>query len=501
MWSRTVPLLDPAAAASRLRGRHPRGRSGLALLDSAMRHDSLGRHSYLAADPFGCFRVRGGRAFWNGAPVPGAPLAALRTALAPWRTTPDPALPPFQGGAIGYAAYDLGASLERVAAPARRAGLTDDLAFDVYATVVAFDHRAGTCHLIATGFPETDPAARAAKAASDLDALEAALAGPEPVQDAAPVPPLTWRSNFTAETYARAVERVRDYIRAGDIYQANIAQRFEADLPPGFDAFAFYRRLRARNPAPFAAYLELDGLTVASSSPERFLRLDGGQVETRPIKGTAPRSTDPAEDRARAEALLASDKERAENVMIVDLLRNDLSRICAPHSVVVPTLCGLETYAGVHHLVSAVTGTLREGADGLDLLAATFPGGSITGAPKLRAMDIITEIEGDARELYCGAIGWIGFDGSLDTSIAIRTVVTDGTRAVLQAGGGVTLLSDPEAEYRETLTKAERVFAAFAGAFSDEVDTGSSKKTRHNRRDRATSDRSAIGRGSSGEGA
>ncbi len=463
MWSRAIPPLDPAAAASRLRAHGPRRLlPGLALLDSARRHDALGRYSYLAAGAFGSFRVRGGRAFWNGAAAPGAPLAALRAVLAPYRTEPDPGLPPFQGGAMGYVAYDFGASLERVAPPARRAGLTHDLALDLYATVVAFDHRAGTCHLIATGFPETEPGARTRKAASDLDALEAALAGPEPASPAISVPPLAWRSNFTADSYAQAVERVRDYIRAGDIYQANIAQRFEAALPPGFDTFAFYRRLRARNPAPFAAYLELDGVAVASSSPERFLRLDGRQVETRPIKGTAPRSTDPAEDRARAEALVASDKERAENVMIVDLLRNDLSRICAPHSVAVPTLCGLETYAGVHHLVSAVTGTLREGADGLDLLGATFPGGSITGAPKLRAMDIITEIEGDARELYCGAIGWIGFDGSLDTSIAIRTVLMDGARAVLQAGGGVTLLSDPEAEYRETLTKAERVFSAFA---------------------------------------
>ncbi|TGD96794.1 aminodeoxychorismate synthase component I [Methylobacterium nonmethylotrophicum] len=457
MWSRLVPPLDPAAAAARLRGR-----PGLALLDSAMRHDAVGRSSYLAADPFGSFRVRGNQAFWNGDPVPGAPLDALRAVLAPFRSAPQPGLPPFQGGAIGYVAYDFGANLERVAPPARRAGLTDDMAFNLYASVVAFDHRAGTCHLIATGFPETGPGARARKAEADLDALEEALGRPEPAAEPAPVAALAWRSNFTAERYALAVERVRDYIRAGDIYQANIAQRFEAALPPGFDAFAFYRHLRARNPAPFAAYLECAGVTVASSSPERFLRLDGRHVETRPIKGTAPRAADPAEDRARAEALVASAKERAENVMIVDLLRNDLSRICAPHSVAVPSLCGLETYAGVHHLVSAVTGTLKEGTDGLDLLAATFPGGSITGAPKLRAMDIITEIEGDARELYCGAIGWIGFDGSLDTSIAIRTVLIGEGRAVLQAGGGVTLLSDPEAEYRETLTKAERVFSAFA---------------------------------------
>lgn len=456
MWSREIPFVEPVAAAARLRGR-----PGLAFLDSAMRHPDLGRWSYLAAEPFGRFAVRGGRAFWKGAPRDGAPLSVLRAILAPYRTEARPGLPPFQGGAIGYVAYDFGGSLERVAPPPRRAGLCDDLMLNLYDAVVAFDHHEGTCRLIASGFPATDPGERARRAGGRLDALEALLAAPEPEAPRPAVPPLAWRSNFTQATYEQAVETVRDYIRAGDIYQANIAQRFAADLPPGFDAFAFYRRLRARNPAPFAAYLECGRLTVASSSPERFLRLDGRRIETRPIKGTAPRSPDPAEDRARAEALLASDKERAENVMIVDLLRNDLSRIAAPHSVAVPTLCGLETYAGVHHLVSAVTGRLREGADALDLLAACFPGGSITGAPKLRAMDIITQVEGDARELYCGAIGWLGFDGSLDTSIAIRTVLLDGDQAVLQAGGGVTLLSDPAAEYRETLTKAERVFAAF----------------------------------------
>ncbi len=273
---------------------------------------------------------------------------------------------------------------------------------------------------------------------------------------------LAWRSNFTRQAYERAVETVRDYIRAGDIYQANIAQRFTADLPAGFDPFALYRRLRETNPATFGAYQEFEGLTVASSSPERFVRLDGRHVETRPIKGTAKRLPDPAEDRAAAEGLAASAKDRAENVMIVDLLRNDLSRVCAPGSVAVPVLCGLETYAGVHHLVSVVTGTLRDGLDGLDLLEKTFPGGSITGAPKIRAMDIIAEIEGDAREIYCGAIGRIGFDGDLDTSIAIRTVFMDDREAVLQAGGGVTLLSEPGPEYDETLAKAERVFRAFA---------------------------------------
>ncbi len=455
MWTRDLPPVDAIAAAAQLRAL-----PGLAVLDSAMRHDALGRLSVVAADPFARFRFREGQASLNGRPVPGGPFEALRACLAPYRLPADPARP-FPGGAIGYFAYDLGANLERVTPPARRAGLTDDIALDFYDTVLALDHAAGTATLLSTGFPETAPEAREARARDRLaqfaDLLRDSPA-PEPAPDCGH---LAWRSNFSRQAYEEAVEKVRDYIRAGDIYQANIAQRFTADLPEGFDPFALYRRLRETNPAPFGAYQEFEGLTLASSSPERFVRLDGRHVETRPIKGTAKRLPDPAQDRAAAEGLAASAKDRAENVMIVDLLRNDLSRVCTPGSVAVPVLCGLETYAGVHHLVSVVTGTLRDGLDGLDLLEKTFPGGSITGAPKIRAMDIISEIEGDAREIYCGAIGRIGFDGDLDTAIAIRTVFMDDRTAVLQAGGGVTLLSEPGPEYDETLAKAERVFEAF----------------------------------------
>ncbi|MGE8129454.1 aminodeoxychorismate synthase component I [Methylobacterium sp. yr668] len=457
MWTREIPFIDPVAAAARLRAL-----PGLAFLDSAMRHDPLGRHSIVAADPFARFRYRDGRATLDGRPVAGGPMAALRACLEPYRLEAGPE--PFPGGAIGYLAYDLGAALERVAPPARRAGLTDDIALNLYDTALVVDHAAGTGRLVATGFPETAPDARRARAEARLARFADLLGGAEPPvpAPARPAQPLAWRSNFDRQSYEEAVEKVRTYIRAGDIYQANIAQRFVADLPAGFDPFALYRRLRETNPATFGAYLEQEGLTVASSSPERFIRLDGRHVETRPIKGTARRLDDPAADRAAAEALQASVKERAENVMIVDLLRNDLSRVCRPGTVAVPTLCGLETYANVHHLVSVVTGDLRDGLDALDLLEGTFPGGSITGAPKIRAMDIITEIEGDARELYCGAIGRIGFDGALDTSIAIRTVFMDDRQAVLQAGGGVTLLSEPGPEYDETLAKAARVFEAFA---------------------------------------
>ncbi|MCJ2016973.1 aminodeoxychorismate synthase component I [Methylobacterium sp. E-065] len=456
MWTREIPFIDPVAAAARLRSL-----PGLTFLDSAMRHDPLGRHSIVAADPFARFRFRDGVATLNGEPVPGGPFAALRACLAPYRIEPSPENP-FPGGAIGYLAYDLGAALERVAPPARRAGLTDDIALNLYDTALVIDHAAGTARLVATGFPETEPAARQARAAARLAAFADRLGTEPPEAPGQSGKGLTWRSNFDRQSYEDAVEKVRLYIRAGDIYQANIAQRFSADLPADFDPFALYRRLRATNPATFGAYLELEGLSIASSSPERFIRLDGRHVETRPIKGTARRLDDPEADRAVAEALLANVKERAENVMIVDLLRNDLSRVCKPGSVAVPTLCGLETYANVHHLVSVVTGQLRDGLDALDLLEGTFPGGSITGAPKIRAMDIITEIEGDARELYCGAIGRIGFDGTMDTSIAIRTVFMDAHQAVLQAGGGVTLLSEPGPEYDETLAKAARVFEAFA---------------------------------------
>lgn len=453
MWTREIPLIDPVAAAARLAAL-----PGLAFLDSAMHHPTLGRTSLVAADPFRRFRCRDGLSEIDGVPVDGAPLQALRACLAPYRV---PAATGFPGGAIGYLAYDLGQSLERVARPARREGLTDDIAFNLYDTVLVVDHEARRCRLVACGFPEQAAAAREARARARLDRFAELLAAPSDAAVERPPAALSWRSNFTRQGYEAAVEKVRAYIRAGDIYQANIAQRFTASLPPGFDAFALYRRLRETNPATFGAYLAFEGLRVASSSPERFLRLDGRQVETRPIKGTVRRVADPEADGALASALRSNPKERAENIMIVDLLRNDLSRICEPHSVAVPTLCGVETYASVHHLVSVVTGTLREGADAVDLIAATFPGGSITGAPKLRAMDIITEIEGDARELYCGAIGRIGFDGSLDTAIAIRTVFMNEETAVLQAGGGITLLSEPGPEYEETLTKAARVFAAF----------------------------------------
>ena len=270
------------------------------------------------------------------------------------------------------------------------------------------------------------------------------------------------RSSFTHRGYLDAVSRVRDYIIAGDIFQANLSQRLQAPLEE--DPWQLYKRLREVNPAPFAAYLEFEGVAVASASPERFLLLDeAGRVETRPIKGTRPRGLSPLHDAALSLSLAESEKDRAENLMIVDLLRNDLSRVCRPGTVRVPELFALEHFPTVHHLVSTVTGELEPGKGATDLLAAAFPGGSITGAPKVRAMQIIAELEPSRRGIYCGSIGFLSLTGAMDTSIVIRTGVAIGGQVYFSVGGGIVADSDPEQEYRETLDKARALVNALAG--------------------------------------
>jgi para-aminobenzoate synthetase component 1 len=265
-------------------------------------------------------------------------------------------------------------------------------------------------------------------------------------------------STFDRPGYLAAVRRAIDYVHAGDCFQVNVAQRLlhPAALPP----LELYGRLRARNPAPFAGYFDLGDFALASASPERFVRVQGGEVETRPIKGTRPRGSTPEEDRRRAEELLRSEKDRAENVMIVDLMRNDLGRVCAWGSVRVAAVCRLESYRTVHHLVSEVRGRLRPGAGPMDLLRAAFPGGSVTGAPKVRAMEVIAELEPTARGPYCGSLGYLGFDGSADTSILIRTFTAGRGWLQFPVGGGIVADSTPEGEYAETLHKAEGLLGA-----------------------------------------
>ncbi|KGB81946.1 aminobenzoate synthetase [Rhodovulum sp. NI22] len=464
MIEHELPWVPPLEAAERLRHL-----PGFAFLDSGGEDLATGRYAFIGHSPYGEFVIQDGRAFWCGAPLEGAPLMRLREILGRWRLDPDPDGPPLRGGCIGHFSYDLGQSLEQLARPERGEPGCTDLRLAFYDLICTFDRLERRFRIFSSGFPHQEGTSRAARAKARLAETLAFLEGTPLVENqsgrAVPCAPVSgWRSNFTPRGFREAVDRVRAHILSGDIYQANLTQRFEAALPEGFDTWAFYRTLRKMNPAPFGAYLQ-DGKTVfASSSPERFLSLRAGEVEGRPIKGTSPRDADPAKDRALAIALEASEKDRAENIMIVDLLRNDLSRVCAPGSVEVPVLCGLESYASVHHLTSVVRGRMQPGRGAIDLIESCFPGGSITGAPKIRAMDVITEQEKIARGVYCGSIGYVGFDGAMDLNIAIRTAILGAGRAVVQAGGGITLLSDPVAEYAESLCKADRLFAAFAAS-------------------------------------
>src|SRR5205823_6591862 len=410
--------------------------------------------------------------------VRGRSVPPFGTLVATHAAAPVAEPPPFQGGAGGYVGYDWGMVLERV--PRAR---YDDLAvpgllLGLYDWVIAWDHQTGRAWLISTGMPERGaPAARHAAARLAFvkervavgpngrglpERLRRFVAEGDPARSAPshPVPDIPGvRSNFTRAGYFDAVARVIEYIRAGDVFQANLSQRLEAPLVD--TPLALYQRLRRRNPAPFSAYLDFGDLVVASSSPERFLRIEpDGRVETRPIKGTRPRGVGPEHDAALALALAESEKDRAENVMIVDLLRNDLSRVCRPGTVRVPELFALEHYATVHHLVSTVVGELAPAHDALDVLRAAFPGGSITGAPKVRAMQIIAELEPTQRAAYCGAIGYLSTSGAFDTSIVIRTYLVRGRDVYFQVGGGIVADSDPEQEYRETLDKAQGLIAA-----------------------------------------
>ncbi len=432
-------------------------------LDSARMAGDFGRYAYLACDPFRVLRVQDGIAWVDETPQPGAPWEVLAAQWRAFALPRLPHLPPFQTGMAGFLGYEMGRYLEAVPAPPADVPLPDAV-FGLYDLVLACDLHEKQAWILASGFPARGAAARAQRAAARTQAMLSWLevaSNPEPFAPcAASVTPV---ANFTPAAYRRAVQRVREYILAGDIFQANLSQRFSAPWPADCNPWQVYRRLRRENPAPYAAYFNFGPGVLASASPERFLRLDAGRVDTRPIKGTRPRGRIPEEDAALAEVLRASEKDRAENTMIVDLLRNDLSRVCAPGTVQVPRLCALESYATVHHLVSTVVGRLETGRDAWDLLQATFPGGSITGAPKIRAMEIIAALEPHPRGPYCGSLGYLAFNGDMDTSILIRTLIFAAGRVFFSAGGGIVADSDPQAEYDETLAKAQALFAVLQG--------------------------------------
>ncbi|MCI0783843.1 MAG: aminodeoxychorismate synthase component I [Chloroflexi bacterium] len=400
-------------------------------LDTALTGRAPDEASYCGAEPFLVLRSYGDTVeLWTRGSTnrfTASPFAVLRDLLRQHRGR--------SGGAAGYLAYDLKRHVERLPETAiDELGLPEcHLAF--YERIDRFDPRPLSI--------ETDSVPRHS-----------------PLDDTADPPP----SNFTRDAYEAAVTRALDYIAAGDIYQVNLSQRFK--VPLSGDTFDAYLCLRQDNPAPFAAFLRLPEADILSASPERFLRLDplSRRIETRPIKGTRPRGRTPSEDAALAAELLASEKDRAENIMIVDLERNDLGRVAEVGSVRVTELAALETFPGVFHLTSQIVASLREDRDAVDLLLATFPGGSITGAPKIRAMEIIDELEPTARGVYTGAIGYFGFDGSLDLNIAIRTAVVRDGVAHFQAGGGIVADSVPALEYEETLHKASAIRRALTNS-------------------------------------
>jgi para-aminobenzoate synthetase component 1 len=449
---------------------------GLALLESA-RPGRNARWTFLTADPV---------AVLTEPAVGGDPFAVARRLLArlapsaPPRHDGGPDAPPFLGGLVGFLAYELGDVLERLPAPPADDQGLPPMRLALHDWTIAWDRRTGGAWLAGRALDgDTDRLTRRLAEIRDrvrpsrLNRAAALSPADDPAGEG-----IQFTSSLDRSAYEAGVETIRARIARGDLYQANLTRRLAA--PFDRDPWPLYRRLRTGDPSLFSAYLDLGGgapghgsvlgsaparpRAILSASPEPFLAISPrGIVSTDPIKGTRPRGRTRDEDRALACELLASAKDRAENVMIVDVLRNDLGRVCIPGTVRVPRLCRLERTAAVQHLVSTVTGRLAPGRDPFDLLRASFPGGSITGAPKIRAMQILRELEPTRRGPYTGALGWIGPDGSMATSILIRTFVADGSRLSLHVGGGITYRSDPAAEWDETVAKARGPLAAIGG--------------------------------------
>ncbi|HET8762887.1 MAG TPA: aminodeoxychorismate synthase component I [Gemmatimonadales bacterium] len=404
------------------------------LLESAGPLTAHSRYTYVMADPAQVVR----------APAHPEALTQLRSLLADHQRDRIPGLPPFQGGLAGYLTYELGASLEGINTGSDAPGVLMGL----YDRVMAWDRLTGECW-------EFGRRSSVVGHRSLVDGRQSTVNASSTTDDRRPTAEFVSRPAYEAQ-----VQRIREYILAGDVFQVNLSQRFS--VPSTRDTVELYRRLQARSAAPFSACFECGDHDVLSISPELFLSLDDDAIATHPIKGTRPRGNTPEADARLAAELTASAKDRAENVMIVDLMRNDLSRVARSGTVEVPSLCALESHPTVHHLVSTVTAQLAPGHDAVDLLAATLPAGSITGAPKVRAMEIIRELEPVSRGVYCGAMGYIGWDGSMKLSVAIRTLIRRDGVADIHAGGGVVLDSDPAAEYDETIAKARALLEASA---------------------------------------
>ncbi len=439
---------DSAALFERLRDRR-----WAVFFDSGPQGVSGGRYDVLTADPMLTIVTRGHMSEVRGPGQtvlsPEDPFDLVRAAL---DTSGGESCPlPFCGGAIGYFSYDLARRLEPLPAVAKDNRDVPDMAIGIYDWAIVVDHRLRRTWLLSQN---RDPATRREwRSLTNLFSGRNRYTGARSGEFALLGPV---QSNTTREEYMERFGRIHRYIRNGDCYQVNFAQSFAAVVEG--DPWIAYRQLRTLSPAPFSAFLDVSNVQVLSNSPERFLRVRNGRVETEPIKGTRPRGINPMHDLALADELRTSVKDQAENLMIVDLLRNDLGKSCRLGTIEVPKLFELRSFANVHHLVSTVTGELRRDRDALALLRGCFPGGSITGAPKIRAMEIIEELEPDRRGVYCGAIGYIGFDGTMDTNISIRTLIHKSGQIRFYAGGGIVADSEAEAEYKECFDKATIMF-------------------------------------------
>ena len=462
---------------SALRALRPLGHA--VLLESARVNERTGRYSFVTADPYLTFRSQGDAVdlHWKVAPqgkygkrasLKRRPLSKLRELMANYRTERVAGLPPFTGGAVGYFSYEFAHQFEQLPRTALDDLRVPESCFLFVDLVVAYDHIAGKAWVIVNpgareqemGFRKPDPDQwgrlydEAAERIRTVAGRLSAARGAHAEQSRSGAGGIRLKPSLTQQRFEAMVRQCKEYIAAGDIYQANLSQRFSAEVGDR-DPLDLYTVLRDINPSPFAAYAELDGLTVVSSSPERLVRLAGRIADTRPIAGTRRRGKDIDETRKLTAELLTNEKERAEHIMLLDLERNDLGKVCSYGTVAVDELMVVEDYSHVIHIVSNVRGELAQGRDGFDLIRATFPGGTITGVPKVRCMEIIDELEPVARGLYTGSLGYLANTGDLDLNIIIRTfVIRDGV-AYAQTGAGIVADSDPAREYAETISKAE----------------------------------------------
>jgi len=435
------------------------------LLESVEGGEHVGRYSFLGKDPFLILRADAGKTTMDRA---GAVTTSdkpfvdtLRGLMADFRSPFVPDLPRFTGGAVGYLGYGASSWFEPVLGDLGAANDgAEQAGFMLFDTVLAFDHVRHRILIIANAriTPDDDLESLYQFACAKIQFLERELERNLSLAKTDGGKPLEVTSNFTRERFEEIVRRGKEHIAAGDIYQVVLSQRFEADVAA--DPFTVYRALRHVNPSPYMYFIRMGAVSLVGSSPEMLVRVEGSRAETHPIAGTRPRGRTNDEDLRLAEELKRNEKERAEHVMLVDLGRNDLGRVCAFGSVRVPQFMGLERFSHVMHLTSIVEGQLADDRDRLDALVSCFPAGTVSGAPKVRAMQIIHELEGQPRGLYAGAVGYLDFAGNLDFCIAIRTVIMSGGRAHVQAGAGIVIDSNPTAEYEETRDKARALLRA-----------------------------------------